>query len=103
MTEIQMTKTDSFKNLNIRILNLFRISNLEFRILDLNISPPSSSGLGYQVLILETGVRLPLGVVFNLLFTIFYFCSLEKTISHFDRSPRSCFRKKARGRSGEIY
>ncbi len=24
--------------------------------------PPSSSGLGYQVLILETGVRLPLGV-----------------------------------------
>ena len=25
-------------------------------------TPPSSSGLGYQVLILETGVRLPLGV-----------------------------------------
>jgi hypothetical protein len=26
------------------------------------IRPPSSSGLGYQVLILETGVRLPVGV-----------------------------------------
>ena len=25
------------------------------------------------------------------------------TNCHFDRSPRSCFRKKARGRSGEIY
>ena len=29
-----------------------------------NWLPPSSSGLGYQVLILETGVRLPLGVFF---------------------------------------
>jgi hypothetical protein len=27
-----------------------------------SLVPPSSSGLGYQVLILETGVRLPLGV-----------------------------------------
>lgn len=27
-----------------------------------NIRPPSSSGLGYQVLILETGVRVPVGV-----------------------------------------
>lgn|GEM_PF-1534013 len=29
-----------------------------------SVLPPSSSGLGYQVLILETGVRLPLGVFF---------------------------------------
>ena len=77
MTEILMTKRNSLENLNIRILrrcsgqvlDLFRISKLVLvktgiRISDLNILPPSSSGLGYQVLILETGVRLPLGVVF---------------------------------------
>ena len=28
-----------------------------------HIRPPSSSGLGYQVLILETGVRVPVGVL----------------------------------------
>ncbi len=27
--------------------------------------PPSSSGLGYQVLILETGVRVPVGALLN--------------------------------------
>ncbi len=35
--------------------------------------PPSSSGLGYQVLILETGVRLPLGV--------FRFIGIEQAFS----------------------
>ncbi len=52
-------------------LLLKRDTNDEIRFL-----PPSSSGLGYQVLILETGVRLPLGVVFNLRFTIDYFLFL---------------------------
>ncbi len=38
--------------------------------------PPSSSGLGYQVLILETGVRLPLGVFLLIIdyFLFFLFC-----------------------------
>ncbi len=49
-----------------------------------SVLPPSSSGLGYQVLILETGVRLPLGVFFP-------------TMVGKNGAPASCCHKAAAG------
>jgi hypothetical protein len=44
---------------------LLSAADIDFYVLIFDLFlPPSSSGLGYQVLILETGVRLPLGVFF---------------------------------------